>query len=125
MTHVYMCHIKKYGPIDFYFFFSILSYIEMYMIKKIFCIGDGIKSILSLKINIFIFNNILFYCTDFCVYFSPRIIILMNIFFSIYRLTLLLKKEISFKYLIRLRKIPNTEDLSMGFSCKFFFHIEM
>src|SRR5271163_2198837 len=78
MTHVYMCHIKKYGPIDFYFFFSILSYIEMYMIKKIFCIGDGIKSILSLKINIFIYNNILFYCTDFCVNYHIKYILKKN-----------------------------------------------
>src|SRR5271163_4069883 len=38
----------------------------MYMIKKIFCIGDRIKSIPSPKINIFIYNNILLYCTDFC-----------------------------------------------------------
>src|SRR5271163_3282403 len=44
----------------------------MYMIKKIFCIGDDIKSIPSPKINIFIFNNILFYCTNFCVNYHTK-----------------------------------------------------
>ena len=49
----------------------------MYIIIKIFYIRDGIKSILSLKINIFIFNNILFYYTDFCTNYHIK----YNIFF--------------------------------------------